>query len=72
MTLLAEECQIGSLGLKAGVGLALPCRVRMAWLQAGGSDLGHGVWVAGEAWSHFGGRLLHCSLTGRNRLKTKL
>lgn len=62
MTLLVEECQTGSLGLKAGVGLALPCRVRMAWLQAGGSDLERGTRVAGKSWSHFGEHLLHCSL----------
>ena len=49
MTLPAEEHQIGSLGLKAGMGLALPCQVRTAWIQAGGSDLVHGMGAAGEA-----------------------
>lgn len=72
MTLPVEEHQIGSLGLKAGVGLALPCQVRTAWIQAGGSDLGHGMGAAGEAWSHFGERLLHCSLTERGRYTIKL
>lgn len=70
MTLPAEEHLIGSLGL-AGVGPTRPCQVRTVWIQAGGSDLGHGTGVAGEAWRHFGGRLLHCSLTesDRNRIK---
>lgn len=72
MTLPVEEHLTGSLGLKAGVGLALPCQVRTAWIQAGGSDLGHGMGAAGEAWSHFGGHLLHCSLTERNRNKINL
>lgn len=61
MTLPVEEHQTGSLGLKAGVGLALPCQVRTVWIQAGDSDLGHGKGVAGEALSHFGEHLLHCS-----------
>lgn len=65
MMLLVEEHQTGSLGLKAGVGLALLWQVRTAWIQAGDSDPGHGRKVAGEAWSHFGGHLLHCSLTER-------
>lgn len=72
MTLPVEEHQMGSLGLKAGMGLALPCQVRTAWIQAGGSDLGRGTGVAGEAWSHFEGCLLHCSLTESDTNKIKL
>lgn len=49
MILPVEEHQTGSLGLKAGVGLALLCQVRTAWIQAGDSDLEHGREVAGEA-----------------------
>lgn len=49
MMLLVEERQTGSLGLKAGVGLALPCQVRTAWIQAGDSVLGYEQKVAGEA-----------------------
>lgn len=63
MSLPAEEHQIGSLDLKAVVGLALTCQVRTGWIQAGGSDLGCGTEAAGEDWS----RLLHCSLTQRKR-----
>lgn len=72
MTLPVEEHQIGSLGLKAGVELALPCQVRTAWIQAGGSDLEHGTGVAGEAWSHFGGCLLRCSSKDGDRNRIKL
>lgn len=64
-----EEHQTGSLGLRAGVGLALLCQVRTAWNQAGDSDLEHGKEVVAEALSHFGGRLLHCSLTERDLKK---
>lgn len=62
MTLPAEEHQIGSLGWKAGVWLALPCQLRTVWIRAGGSDLERGTGAAGEPWSHFEGRLLHCSI----------
>lgn len=68
MALPVEEHQIGFLDLKAGVGLALPCQVRTAWIQAGGSDLGHGTGAAGEAWSHFAGGSLHCSLREKNKI----
>lgn len=68
MILPVEEYQTGSLGLRA-VGLAPPCQVKTAWLLAGGSDLGYGMWVAEEVWSHFGVRLLHCSLAGTDILK---
>lgn len=72
MALPVEEQQIGSLGLKAEVGLALPCPLRTVWIQAGGSDPGDGKGAAGEAWSHFGGRLLHCSFTERDRNRITL
>lgn len=65
MTPLVEEHQTGSLGLKAEVVLARPCQLRTASIQAGDSVLGYEQKVAGEASSHFGGRLLHCSLTDK-------
>lgn len=49
MTLLAEEHQTGSLGLKAEVVPARPCQLRTAWIQAGDSVLGCEQKVAGEA-----------------------
>ena len=62
MTLPVQEHRIGSLDLKAEMVLALPFQVGTAWNRAGGFDLGHGTEAAVEAWSHFAGCLMHCSL----------